>query len=86
MDAQVEYVVAELRGRPGLNQRLAVASITVDEASDDVAYEYEAPAAMLDAKFHKRPRTDPSVQKLFRERRPHAQAALRAYRAAQAAR
>jgi Phage tail lysozyme len=85
MDAQLEYLVHELKGRPGLDAKLRNAGITVDDACDSFAYDFETPGSMLDEHKHRLPRTDPHVQAVFTVRRPYAHQALNAYRAAEAA-
>lgn len=82
MDAQIDFLASELKASKGLNDRLTNAAVTVDQACDDVVYDFEIPGAILDGK-RKRPRSDPAVQAVFRVRRGNAQAALRAYQAAQ---
>ncbi|MBN1612079.1 MAG: peptidoglycan DD-metalloendopeptidase family protein [Polyangiaceae bacterium] len=84
MDAQVDYLVSELRSRfPQVDRVLRGTSVSVDAASDEVVYSYEIPAAVLtDTRpRRKRPRSDPAVVEVFRERRGHSQSALRAYQA-----
>jgi len=78
MDAQVEYLVSELRTGGNRLQARLMAAGSVDDACDLVAYEVEGPKAMQDHQGHKLPMTDPRVQKVFQERRPLARAALRA--------
>jgi hypothetical protein len=86
MDAQVAYLVEELRGYAALNASLHSAGVTVDGACDDFVYIFERPATVILDAHHKRPRSDPAVQQEFARRRPHAHAALRAYQAAHSAR
>ena len=81
MDAQVDYLVSELKARSDLSARLGAAGVTVENAADDIVYEFEIPGAILDGK-RKRPRSDPAVQAVFQVRRRSAHQALRAYQAA----
>ena len=85
MDAQVAYLVEELRARPDLNASLTTVDITVDDASDNVVYQFEIPGTLLLDPKHKRPRNDAAAQAEFARRRPLAHAALRAYQTAKAA-
>jgi uncharacterized protein DUF2272/tail lysozyme len=78
LDAQVDYLVTELRG--GYRAVLATLSapdVTVEQASDVVLLRFERPAAVLD-----RPRSDPAVQDVINRRRRLAADALRMYREA----
>jgi hypothetical protein len=79
MDAQIEYVVSEIRSWGHNLQAGLMTATSVDDACDLVAYWYEGPGAMLDQSGRKRPMADPQVQGVFRQRRPLAHAALRAY-------
>ncbi len=82
MDAQIDYLVHELRtSRAGVNAVLQGATVSVNDASDEVLYNYEVPGAILQGGA-KLPRTDPAVQQVFGQRRQSAQRALTAYRAA----
>jgi Domain of unknown function (DUF4157)/Phage tail lysozyme len=83
MDAQIDYLVSELQARPGLNGRLTAPGVSVNDAADDIVYEFEIPGSILDAAGMKRPRSDPAVQAVFQVRRGNAQRALTAYQAAQ---
>jgi hypothetical protein len=77
LDAQVDYLVSELRG--GYRQvyrTLMAPGVTTEQASDVVLLHFERPAAVLN-----RPRTDPGVQQVIRHRRSHAAGALQVYRA-----
>jgi Phage tail lysozyme len=82
MDAQVDYLVTELQARTGLNGSLTNAGVAVDNASDNVVYDFEIPASVLDASGHKLPRSDPKVVTEFTARRGLAHRALQAYQAA----
>jgi hypothetical protein len=84
MDAQVDYLVAELHTRFALvNAVLMRPNVSVDEASDEVVLNFETPLAVV-AGGRRLPRTDPRVQAVFRSRRVHAQRALRVFNNAQA--
>ncbi len=78
LEAQVDYLVSELRG--GYRQvyrTLMAPGVTTEQASDVVLLRFERPAAVLN-----RPPTDPGVQQVIRSRRSHAAGALQVYRAA----
>jgi hypothetical protein len=78
LDAQVDYLVAELRsGYRQLNATLMSPQVTVERASDEVLLQFERPAAVLN-----RPRTDPAVQNVMSRRRALAARALQIYRSA----
>jgi hypothetical protein len=81
MDAQVEYLVSELQASAGLNTSLMAAGVSVNDASDNVVYQFEIPGAVLDAAGNRLPRADPAVQAVFGTRRNLSQGALDAYRA-----
>jgi hypothetical protein len=83
MDAQVEYLVSELQARAGLNASLMAAGVTLNDASDNIVYQYEIPGSILNGTGGKLPRSHPSVQAVFAARRANSQRALQAYRAAQ---
>ena len=83
MDAQVEYLVSEIQARAALNASLTANGVTVNDAADEVVYNFEIPGAILNGNA-KRPRTDSAVQAVFRVRRANAQRAFNAYQAAQA--
>jgi hypothetical protein len=87
MDAQVDYLVSELRtlsGFAGVQRVLTTPTVSIDAASDEVVYTMEIPRAILDG-GRKLPRTDPRVIGVFGERRPSAQSAARIFNAAAAA-
>jgi hypothetical protein len=84
MDGQIDYLVSELQAAPSLNAALAAPGVSVNDASDDVVYNFEVPGALLDSSGHKLPRTDPAVQAVFAARRGLSQRALAAFRAANA--
>ena len=82
MDAQVDFLVAEVRAVRGLDAALMRAGISADAASDEFLYQFEIPKSITDGNGGKRPRSDPAVQTEFGTRRRHSQSALRAYRKA----
>ncbi len=84
MDAQVDYLVTELRtSYRRVDEIVAHPSVTVDAAADEVLYNFEVPASILtDRNTKKRDRDDPAVQQVFSERRAPAHRALEVYRAA----
>lgn len=80
MDAQIDYLVRELRhSYRRVDAVLRDPSVTVDDAADEVVYNYEVPGSVL-SDGSKRPRSDARVQEIFRERRSKAHAALTVYR------
>jgi hypothetical protein len=81
MDAQVDYLVSELRSWGRNLQARLMASASADDACDLIAYEFEGPAAMDDAQGNKLPMADPRVQRVLRERRPLARLAVQASQA-----
>lgn len=82
LDAQVDYLVTELRrSYRGLNATLLSPGVRVNDAADDVVYDFERPGAILQNR-ERLPRSDPRVQAVFAQRRAQAQRALRVYRAA----
>jgi hypothetical protein len=85
MDAQVDYLVGEIQGHASLNATLTANGVTVNDAADEVVYNFEIPAAILDVNGNKRPRTDSAVQTVFGVRRANAHRAFNAYQAAQSA-
>jgi hypothetical protein len=81
MDAQVDYLVTELRkSYVGVNRVLTRAGVTVNAATDEVLYNFEIPGSILGSNGKKLPRSDARVQKVFAHRRTSGQRALRAYR------
>ena len=82
MDAQIDFLVSEVRAVRGLDAALMRAGISADAASDEFLYQFEIPKSITDGHGGKRPRSDPAVQKEFGTRRGHSQSALRAYRKA----
>jgi hypothetical protein len=78
LDAQVDYLVTELRaGYRQVYRTLMAPGVTTEQASDVILLHFERPAAVLN-----RPRTEPGVQQVIRRRRSHATDALQVYRAA----
>lgn len=85
MDAQVDYLVAELAsGYAGVNTVLRREGVTLEAASDEVVYNFETPASVLstDTPRRKLPREHPSVQAVFARRRAASRRALQAFQAA----
>ncbi|WP_337323623.1 phage tail tip lysozyme [Kribbella sp. CCNWLW197] len=81
LDAQVDYLVAELRrDYRGVDATLRSAGVTLEQASDAVLLRFERPAAVLG-----RPVTDPGVQQVLRRRREAGRQALRTYRSSRPA-
>lgn len=79
MDAQVDYLVAEMRsGYLGVHGVVTDPDVSVDDASDEVVYNFEVPGSVLEGGT-KLPRTDPRVQGTFQARRAHSHRALRSY-------
>jgi hypothetical protein len=77
LDAQVDYLVAELRRSYRLvNATLMAPGVTVEQASDAIVLHFEVPGWVLH-----RPRTDPAVQRGLARRRADAARALQIYRA-----
>jgi Uncharacterized protein conserved in bacteria (DUF2272)/Phage tail lysozyme len=76
LDAQVDYLVTELRGPyRQVDTVLRSPRVTLEQASDAVLLRFERPAAVLN-----RPRTDPGVQSVIRRRRALGARALEIYR------
>ena len=88
MDAQVDYLVAELKSKYGrVDSVLRNASTSVESASDEVIYSYERPGSIMGPKDangrrSRLPRDNTAVQKMFARRREYSRNALRVYRAA----
>lgn len=82
MDAQLDYLVSELRtSYRAVDAVLSDPAVTIDQAADEVVYRFEVPGSVLDA-GRLRPRTDPAVQRVFTARRERATRALEIYRRA----
>ncbi|QBR91824.1 phage tail tip lysozyme [Nocardioides euryhalodurans] len=79
MDAQIDYLVHELRNQYlHVHAVLAHEDVSVENACDEVLYNFEVPGSVLD-QATKLPRTDPRVQRVFQARRIHARAAVQYY-------
>lgn len=76
LEAQVDYLVHELRARPAVESVLRRPGVTLDDASDVVLLQFEIPASV-----HNKPVSDPGVQRVLAERRAKGARALKAYRA-----
>ncbi len=82
MDAQLDYLVSELRnGYAAVHRLVTQANVTVNDSADEVVYRFEVPGSLLE-NGALLPRTHPRVQAVFTTRRGHAARALRVYRAA----
>ncbi|MDX2019466.1 MAG: phage tail tip lysozyme [Deltaproteobacteria bacterium] len=70
MDAQVDYLVSELRGAgfAAVQRVLTNPAVTVEQASDEVVYNFEIPGSILSGGA-KLPRTAAPVQAVFMQRR-----------------
>ncbi len=81
MDAQLDYLVGELRTHEFAAVQAVVSrpDVTVDDASDEVVYSFEKPGSILDEDGKRQPRTNPAVQAVFSARRVLSQQALTAY-------
>jgi hypothetical protein len=80
MQAQVGYLVREMHtGFARVNRVVSDAHVSVDDASDEVVYNFEVPGSIL-AGGAKLPRTDSRVQATFQLRRRHSQRASSLYR------
>jgi Uncharacterized protein conserved in bacteria (DUF2272)/Phage tail lysozyme len=78
LDAQVDYLVTELRGAyRQVDAVLRSPGVTLEQASDAVLLRFERPASVLN-----RPRTDPGVQSVISRRRAHGARARQIFRAA----
>jgi hypothetical protein len=73
VDAQVDYLVTELRGRTyrAVETTLRSPGVTVEQASDIVLLRFEVPGSVL-----RKPVTDRGVQKVLARRREYAARAL----------
>lgn len=77
LDAQVDYLVSELRGSyPAVHAAVTSPGVTLENASDAVVLRFEVPAAVLN-----RPVSDPGVQQVLARRRAAGAHALGIYRA-----
>ena len=85
MDAQVDYLVSQLRTLQefrGLYNDI-VNSNSLNSVSDDIAYDFARPGRIFDKNKEKLPRSDPSVQSVFANRREASTNALNIYRYSQ---
>lgn len=82
MDAQVDYLVVELKTKyRRVYRKIMHSSVSLNDASDEVLYNFEIPGSILDpATRRKLPRSHPKVQKVFQRRRHFGRNTLRAYR------
>ncbi|TDC19413.1 hypothetical protein E1265_23990 [Streptomyces sp. 8K308] len=82
MNDQIDYLASELKSSfKGVQSVLKKPGVKVDDACDEVVYNFEVPGAILQGNA-KLPRSNRRVQQVFNKRRPAAQQALSAYRAA----
>ncbi|MGP3966673.1 phage tail tip lysozyme [Streptomyces sp. 6N223] len=82
MDHQIDYLADELKSSfGGVRAVLRRPAVKVNDACDEVVYNYEIPGAIIQG-GSRLPRSDPRVQRVFNQRRPMAQHALTVYRAA----
>jgi Putative peptidoglycan binding domain/Phage tail lysozyme len=80
MQAQVDYLVHEMQTDfARVHRVLSDPLVSVDDASDEVVYNFEVPGSIL-AGGAKLPRTDPRVQATFEQRRQHSRRASDVYR------
>ena len=85
MDAQIDYLVAELRGcYPGLYRRLRQGAWNLRTATGEVTYHYAIPRRLLDRERRRLPRSAAQVQQVFDERTRLAQRALTTWQTAAA--
>lgn len=79
MDAQLDYLVRELRtSYAGVFGVVTASAVNVETASDEVVYNFEVPGAIIQ-NGHKLPRNDPAVQAVFTQRRGPSNRARNAY-------
>jgi peptidoglycan hydrolase-like protein with peptidoglycan-binding domain len=75
MDTQIDYLNHELQSSySGVRAILTAAGVTVNDASDEVVYNFEIPGAVLDS-GSKLPRSDSRVQEVFLRRRAYSERA-----------
>jgi hypothetical protein len=80
MDAQTDFLVTELQsGYASVHRLLTKAEVSVNDASDEVVYRFEVPAAVIGPDGKKLPRTSPAVVAVFEKRRTLSRRALRIY-------
>jgi len=81
MDAQVDYLVKEMQTKyRNVFNVISAPGITVNNASDEVVYNFETPGSVLDTNRQKLPRSDHRVQNVFVRRRKSAQHAYTVYK------
>jgi hypothetical protein len=87
MDAQIDYLVTELRSSyRSVYNFLMRPNVTAEAASDEVLYSFETPAAILgprdptSGRRPRLPRSDPRVEEVFGRRRTYASQAFNLYR------
>ena len=86
MDAQVDYLVTELKTLyKYVDKVLRKANVSLEEASDEIIYNFEVPGSILskpgaDGRRRKLPRNEPAVQDVFIRRRRYSSAARKVYR------
>jgi hypothetical protein len=79
MDTQLDYLTGELAASyPGVSAVVMNPAVTVEQASDEVVYNFEVPGAILNG-GRKLPRTDPAVQAVFTQRRAPSRRARAAF-------
>jgi len=86
MDAQVDYLVDELRSNyRGVYNVIIRSGVSLNTASDEVIYNFEIPSAILTPRGssprRKLPRSNTAVQAVFAKRRANSQRALRVFQA-----
>jgi hypothetical protein len=82
LDAQVDYLVTELRGPyVAVDRILRTPGVSLEDATDEVVYRFEVPASVLQ-NGSLLPRGDSRVQATFAERRARARQVLDVYRTA----
>jgi len=85
MDAQVDYLVTELRASYSrVDNLLRRPDVSLEVASDEVIYSYEIPGSILsqpgsDGRPPRLPRSDSAVQAVFARRRGYSRNALQSY-------
>jgi LysM repeat protein len=80
MDAQVDFLVTEIRGMAPVDQVVRRSDVTLADATDSVTYDFERPGAVFGPGMTLLPRSDDRVQEVFRSRRRDAEQALQAFR------
>jgi len=81
MDAQVDYLVNELRSRyAGVDRVLRKPHVSLNDASDEVLFRFEVPGVVLNPAGGRRRRDDPAVVGVRDRRRGYARSALADFR------